>query len=38
MSRSIARGYQDRPNGRMAYVKVGKEQRTKLFLTGRIPT
>jgi integrase len=25
------RGFQDRPGGRMAYVKVGKEQRTKLF-------
>jgi site-specific recombinase XerD len=25
------RGYQDRPTGRLAYAKVGKEQRTKLF-------
>ena len=31
------RGYQDRPNGRMAYVKVGKEQRTYLFPPGTDP-
>ena len=31
------RGYQERPNGLMAYIKVGKQQRTKLFPFGTDP-